>query len=104
VFVPIFALPLAAHLFVAVADGVPKLDVTPSCRGAGAAKVITQNVDAVQNCLDIEKRAHDQIMKEWLGFTPADRAKCVNAIMSFSPTYTELLTCLEFSKELKRHQ
>jgi hypothetical protein len=40
-----------------------------------AAKVLTQNVDAMQNCLEIEKRAHDQIMKEWLGFMPADRAK-----------------------------
>jgi hypothetical protein len=72
--------------------------------GQGAAKVMTQNVDAVQNCLDIEKRAHDQLVKGWQDFTPADRAKCVNAVMSFSPTYTELLTCLEFSKGLKRHQ
>jgi hypothetical protein len=104
VFVPIFSLPLAAHLFVAVADGVPKLDVTPSCRGAVAAKVLAQSVDAMQNCLDIEKKAHDQLVKEWLGFTPADRAKCVNAVMNFSPTYTELLTCLEISRELKKHQ
>lgn len=103
-FVPIFSLPLAAHLFVAVADGVPKLDVTPSCRGAVAAKVLAQSVDAMQNCLDIEKKAHDQLVKEWLGFTPADRAKCVNAVMNFSPTYTELLTCLEISRELKKHQ
>jgi hypothetical protein len=104
VFVPIFLLPLAAHLFVAVADGVPKLDVKPSCRGAVAAKVLTRNVDAMQNCLDIEKKAHDQVVKEWSEFTPADRAKCVSAIMSFSPTYTELLTCLEFSQNMKRHQ
>jgi hypothetical protein len=102
--VPIFLLHLAANLFVAVADCVPKLDVTPSCRGAMAAKVLTQNVDAMQSCLDSEKKAHDQLAKEWLEFTPADRAKCVNAIMIFLPTYTELLTCLEFSKELKKHQ
>ena len=95
----ILAVPLAA-----VADGVPKLDVTPSCRGAGATKVLPKNVDAAQNCLDIEKNAHDQLVKGWLEFAPADRAKCGNAVMSFSPTYTELLTCLEFPKELKRHQ
>jgi hypothetical protein len=106
VFVPAFLLPLSAHLFVAVAvaDGVPKLDVTPSCNGAAAAKVLSQNVDAMQNCLNIEKNARDRLVKGWLEFTPADRAKCVNAMMSFSPTYTELLTCLEFSKDLKRHQ
>ena len=102
--IPIFVLPLAANLFVAVADRVPKLDVTPSCRGAAAAKVLTQNVDAMRNCLAIETKAHDQLVKEWLGFAPADRAKCVNAVMTFSPTYTELLTCLEFARELKKHQ
>lgn len=74
---------LTAHLFVAVADGVPKLDVTPSCRGAVAAKVLAQNVDAMQNCLDIEKKAHDTLVKEWREFAPADRAKCVNGVMSF---------------------
>ena len=69
-----------------------------------AAKILAQNVDAMQNCLDIEKKAHDTLVKEWLEFRPADRAKCVNAIMSFSPTYTELLTCLEFSRDLKKYQ
>lgn len=103
-FVPIIALPLAATLLVTVADRVPKLDVTPSCRGAVAAKVLTQNVDAMQNCLAIEKGAHDQLVKEWLEFSSADRAKCVSEVMIFSPTYTELLTCLEFSRELKKHQ
>ena len=101
--VPIFALPLVANLLVTVADLVPKFDVTPSCRGAAAAKVFTQNVDAMQNCLAIEKRAHDQLVKEWLEFSSADRAKCVSGVMTFSPTYTELLTCLDFSRELKKH-
>jgi adenylyl- and sulfurtransferase ThiI len=69
-----------------------------------AAKILAQNVDAMQNCLDIEKKAHDTLVKEWREFAPADRAKCVNGVMSFSPTYTELLTCLEFSRELIKHQ
>jgi hypothetical protein len=104
VFAPIFAVSLTAHLFVAVADGVPKLDVTPSCRGAAAAKVLDQSVNAMQRCLDIEKKVHDTLVKEWREYAPADRAKCANAIMSFSPTYTELLTCLEFSRDLNKQQ
>jgi hypothetical protein len=103
VFVPIFVLPLTAHLFVAVADGVPKLDVTPSCRGAAAAKVLSPSVNALQTCLETEKKAYGTLVKEWLEFAPADRAKCVGAVMAFSPTYTELLTCLEFSKELNKN-
>ena len=100
-FVPIFALPLTAHLLVAVADGVPKIDVKPSCRGAVAAQVLSQSVDAMQNCLDTEKKAHDTLVTEWRKFAPAARAECVGSIMTFSPTYTELLTCLEFSRDLK---
>ena len=38
-FVPWFALPLAAQL-IAVADGVPKFDVTPSCQGAAKSGYI----------------------------------------------------------------
>lgn len=104
VFVPFFALPLAGQLFIGVADGVPKLDVMPSCRGAVEARVLTNAVDPLQNCLAIEKKANDQLVKEWLEFTPADRAKCVNGIMKFEPTYSELLTCLEFSKIMKRYK
>ena len=102
--VPIFALPLTAHLLVAVADGVPKIDVRPSCRGAAAAQVLSQSVDAMQNCLDTEKKAHGTLVKEWREFAPAARAECVGSIMTFSPTYTELLTCLEFSRDLKKDQ
>jgi hypothetical protein len=67
-----------------------------------ALKVLAQGVNAMQNCLDIEKKAHNTLVKEWLEFAPADRAKCVIGVMSFSPTYTELLTCLEFSRDLKK--
>lgn len=103
-FAPIFALPLSAHLIVAVADRVPRLDVTASCRGAVTAKVADPSVNAMRHCLDIEKKAHDTLVKEWRQFTSADRAKCENATMSFSPTYTELLTCLEFSRELRKQK
>lgn len=103
-FVPIFALPVAGQLFLAVADGVPKLDVKPSCRGAAAANVLGPGINALQSCLDTEKKAQATLVKEWREFAPADRAKCANAIMTFSPTYTELLTCLEFSQEQRKQQ
>jgi hypothetical protein len=56
----------------------------------------------MQSCLDTENKAHGTLVTEWLKFTPAARAECVGSIMTFSPTYTELLTCLEFSRNLKK--
>jgi hypothetical protein len=104
VFMPIFALPLSAHLIVTVADHVPKIDVRPSCRGAVTAKVTDPGVNAMQHCLAIEKKAHETLVKEWRTFTAADQTKCADAVSGFSPTYTELLTCLEFSRELSKKQ
>jgi hypothetical protein len=101
---PIFALPLSAHLIVTVADHIPKIDVRPSCRGAGAAKIADLSVNAMEHCLAIEKKAHQTLVKEWRTFTAVDQTKCANAARGFSPSYTELLTCLEFSRELRKKQ
>ncbi len=57
-FIPWFALPLAAQL-IAVADGVPKLDVTPSCRGAAKAGYISTTEDRLKSCLDSEMRTRE---------------------------------------------
>jgi hypothetical protein len=54
-FVPLFALPLATQLIINVADGVPKLDVTASCRGAAAASA-TDAKGTLQKCLDSEQK------------------------------------------------
>ncbi len=91
-FVPFLALPLATHLTIAVADSVPKFDVTQSCRAAAAAAATPERL---RTCLDSEQRAHDQLVKEWSNFSPGDRDACLRTIKVFSPTYTELITCLE---------
>ena len=100
-FVPLFALPLATQLIINVADGVPKLDVTASCRGAAAASA-TDAKGTLQKCLDSEQKSRDQLVKLWLQFAPADRVKCTKAVAAFEPTYSELLTCLEMAQDLKK--
>lgn len=100
-FVPLFALPLTTQLMLTVADGVPKLDVTASCRGAAAASA-TDAKGTMQNCLDREQKYRDQLVNRWLQFAPADRVKCTKAVAAFEPTYSELLTCLEMAQDLKK--
>jgi hypothetical protein len=98
-FVPFFALPLATHLIISVADTAPKLDVTASCRAAAVAANAT---DRMQSCLASEQKIHDQLVKDWSGYPSVDRAHCVKAVKAFEPTYTELLTCLEMARDVKK--
>jgi len=87
---------------VAAADSVPKLDVSASCRGAATAATATDAKATMQRCLNSEQKTYDQLVKEWLNFTPADRVTCVKSIWVFEPTYTELLTCLEMARSAKK--
>jgi hypothetical protein len=97
--VPVFALPLAAQLVIAVADGVPKFDVTGSCRAAAAAAT---DQGRLQTCIDSEHKARDQLAKDWSTFAAGDRTNCVSAMRGFQPTYTELITCLEMERDVRQ--
>ena len=88
-------------IVAAAADSVPKLDVSASCRGAATAATATDAKATMQRCLNSEQKTYDQLVKEWLNFTPADRVTCVKSIWGFEPTYTELLTCLEMARSVK---
>jgi hypothetical protein len=81
----------------AAADSVPNWDMTSSCRGAGLTKNTSESLN---RCLDAEKHTREKLNKDWSTFPAADRAKCVKA-QTFSPTYTELATCLEMSRDLR---
>jgi hypothetical protein len=102
VLIPLYALSLVTHLIIAVADSVPRLDVTASCRGAAAAASANEAKDRMQKCLESEQRSHDLLAKEWEDFTLADRMNCVSTVRDFEPTYTELLTCLEMMRDVKK--
>lgn len=89
------AIPLAAQLVVLVADKAPELNVEPSCRAAAARSASKAPLDA---CLRIENDAHSEVAKRWTEFQAADRSHCLQlSTMGGSPSYVELLTCLEMA-------
>ena len=99
-FVPLFALPLALQL-VAMGDGVPNLNVRPSCEGAAQPGYIATTEDRLKSCIDTEQRTREQLGKDWANFPSADRVLCISSIAGFEPTYSELATCLEMKRDLK---
>ena len=95
------ALMVGASLTIAVADPIPNLDVNPSCRAAASGMVGVKQDMSV--CLDDEKGARDQLVKEWGPFSADDKTRCTRvSTRGGSPTYTELLVCLQMARDAKK--
>ena len=87
---------------VLAADQVPKLDTGRSCHSAGAAAGMATRDAAA--CEHDENNARAALEKEWSQFTLSDKAHCVRlGTLGGSPSYVELLTCLEMAKAVKEH-
>jgi hypothetical protein len=92
---------LARRTRAAGTDGVPSWDQTASCRAAGLINVNSGTPDErMKTCLAGEERTRDNLNKNWSTFPAADRSACVKSL-TFSPTYTELATCLEMRSQVK---
>ena len=92
---------LGAHLTIAVADPVPTFNVEPSCRQAASGDIgIKQDLSV---CLDDEKGAREQLVKEWGEFGSQDRSLRTRlSSTGGSPTYTELLVCLQMARDARK--
>ena len=77
------------------ADEVPNLDVRPGCQAADIADM------SQQTCLEDERAARDDLMKEWGQFPAQDKAMCTDQSRNYHPSYVELLTCLEIARDAK---
>ena len=103
-FVPLFAASLVVQI-AATEGGVPRWDVSASCKGAAAAAGEGEQAQArLKGCMDSEARTREMLEKGWTGFSAKDRAQCIKTIQWFEPTYTELAACLEMGRDAKTGQ
>jgi hypothetical protein len=88
-----------------VADSVPRLDIVHSCRSAGASSVMgaqsgTRNASA---CEQDENDARGKLQQDWGIYSGDERDRCTRlTTLGGSPSYVELLTCLEMAKAAKQ--
>lgn len=83
----------------AAAQGVPTIDVGPSCRAAAAG---VPNAPDTESCRRSELGAREILVKQWNSFPAADRTGCYKLTTTGTPgTYSELLTCLEMRREAR---
>ncbi len=87
----------AGSQFLLVADTVPQFNVEPSCRAAGSATLPGRDESA---CRRDEQDARGRLDQQWGEFNAEQRAHCVRLSgLGGSPSYVELLTCLELAKQ-----
>ena len=93
---------LGPHLVLMVADNVPRFDIARGCRLDSAASSGLTEEQPLKKCISDEQQALQQLQTQWSQFAPSDRATCTTATSSDdTPSYVELLTCLQEAKEVR---
>ena len=88
----------SAHAAPRSYKGVPELDVKGSCTDAQKFSSQSDNKGgAFKGCMQDEMAARNQLAKSWNTFKPYDKQSCVEQARAPSPSYVEVLTCLEMN-------
>ena len=86
----------------AQSNGVPTADIATTCRTSEKALVAIFGTETLQNfesCMNSEKGAREQIVKNWQNYPAGARQRCVNTT-GYMPSYVEWLTCLEMEQQV----
>lgn len=86
-------------------DGIPVLRVEPLCRGLTSQSSLQEGFRAVSfdECMKAEQDDRKQMISEWSTFSSADKRHCVaEAKMGGESSYTDLLTCLEMARDVRK--
>jgi hypothetical protein len=103
----ILLLSLMTPILPAHSDELPVLNVLPLCRGItsqGAAPLQAGDRSVtLKQCLDAEQADRETMKNEWSTFSAADKKHCIaEATMGGESSYTELVTCLEMARDVRK--
>ena len=93
---------VGSGLVVNAADRVPNLDVKSTC--TAAIKMMGATGRTVENCLEGEHKARKDLEKDWSKLPTSERSQCVATSAGGSPSYVELLICLEMMGDSRKHR
>jgi hypothetical protein len=103
----ILLLSLMTPILPARSDELPVLNVLPVCRGItsqGAAPLQAGDRSVtLKQCLDAEQADRETMKNEWSTFSASDKKHCIaEATMGGESSYTELVTCLEMARDVRK--
>src|SRR5262252_6456896 len=82
-------------------NGVPNWDVSSSCHAAAKVAYPQDASGREKSCMEGEKRTREKLVADWSTFPAEERTRCIKSIEWFSPTYTELIACIEMYRQVK---
>jgi hypothetical protein len=83
------------------ANGVPRLNVGPTCHPIDRSDKSIQ-IDT-ERCLKTESDAREQLVRQWADFPATDRTLCTQtATLTSMASYVDLLTCLEMKRDVAK--
>jgi hypothetical protein len=96
-----FPMPLALLLpfAVAVSDAVPRYNIEPTCKGGLDSPGLNERYS---RCLSEENEARKKLEATWSRYPADDRTVCARTSSMASPSYVQLLTCLEMDAEARK--
>jgi hypothetical protein len=86
-------------------DDIPTLDVKPVCHGIAMQGELEAGLQqtSFEQCVQSEQAVRNEIKKNWSTFTTPDKTSCVSlARTGGEPSYTELLTCMEMARDVRK--
>ena len=80
-----------------IADAVPKFEIARECQFEGGSKA------EQERCAGDETQARNQLQTEWTQFSASAKTQCNGETTADgTPSYVELLTCLEMERDVKK--
>jgi hypothetical protein len=103
--IPISMIVLGTQLVITVADDVPKYDIVRGCR-LDSTQAFDLNAgmnESVKRCVADEQGAMAQLQTQWSQFRETDKGVCTGqANIGGTPSYVDLLTCLQLAKDARQ--
>jgi hypothetical protein len=87
-----------------LADQYPKLNTAPVCHGITEQSDLQEGFRRVSfdECMKAEQGDREAMIKEWPTFSADDKRHCIaEATMGGESSYTDLLTCMEMSRDVR---
>ncbi len=104
-FVPaIVAAMIVPGILSARSDDVPTLDVRQVCSGIASQSELEAGLQRTnfEQCMQSEQAVREQLKQGWSTFSAADKQHCVAlAKTGGESSYTELITCMEMSRDVR---
>ena len=96
---------LAVSVLPTRSDIYPTLNVAPICHGITNQSDLQEGLRQVtfDQCIRAEQVDRDTMIKEWDTFSADDKRHCIAlATTGGESSYTELLTCLEMARDVRK--